>query len=561
MSVKNGVEEISEKKFNEIISKDLVVVDFFAEWCLEPNTKVIFNPGSDNIKKARQGLKVLSFDKNFRESYANIKSSHNIIHNKKIKITTKRGREIICTPEHLIHTKKGFLKAGDITGGDLLSVYLFSTYPLINNDKRLFLSEPDIKKTAEKLKLNKKRFIEELKSKNLLNLRYNNEKSYVLANLLGLLLSDGSLSRCKNNERMVEFFVDKESGKEVIKDLKFLGFDSSLREQEIEGKIGERVFTQKITRVRVSKTSLFILFASLGAIIGKKFESGLDIPNWILNGPKGIKKAFLQGFLGGDGPKITIDTIKRKKWKSYDKQNINPLELHFSKNAKYKPRNFAEKFSKVINEFGVNIRKIEIKKENRYIRKDKKISILLKIYFNTDIKSSHAYASIGFKYCSKKKKSSGLAREFLKEKIENLKKNPVSSFIPYKEWLKNYADKNNKIIFDKVEKINREKNRNSSFISLSLDNDTKMFVANDIIQHNCMPCIMMSPVIEEMAEKFKGKIEFAKVNIDDNPELAKKFNVMSIPTLVIFKKGKENKRINGAVQQEQLEEKLSNLVK
>jgi len=77
----------------------------------------------------------------------------------------------------------------------------------------------------------------------------------------------------------------------------------------------------------------------------------------------------------------------------------------------------------------------------------------------------------------------------------------------------------------------------------------------------CMPCLMMAPVIEEMAEKFRGKIVFAKVNIDDNKGLAEKFEIMSIPCLIVFKEGKEIERLVGAIPGEQLEEKLKSLVK
>ncbi|MBI2046840.1 thioredoxin [Candidatus Pacearchaeota archaeon] len=59
----------------------------------------------------------------------------------------------------------------------------------------------------------------------------------------------------------------------------------------------------------------------------------------------------------------------------------------------------------------------------------------------------------------------------------------------------------------------------------------------------CMPCLMMAPVIEEMSEKFKGRIAFAKLNVDDNQKLSQKFKVMSIPTLIVFKKGEEAGRL------------------
>jgi len=82
----------------------------------------------------------------------------------------------------------------------------------------------------------------------------------------------------------------------------------------------------------------------------------------------------------------------------------------------------------------------------------------------------------------------------------------------------------------------------------------------DFFAEWCMPCLMMAPIIEEISDKF-DKIKFAKVNVDDNQGLAQKFNVMSIPTLIIFKDGKEAERITGALPVEAIEEKLEKYVK
>ena len=53
----------------------------------------------------------------------------------------------------------------------------------------------------------------------------------------------------------------------------------------------------------------------------------------------------------------------------------------------------------------------------------------------------------------------------------------------------------------------------------------------------CGPCRMVSPVVEELAEEYEGKVNFVKVNVDEANELASKYNVFSIPTLAIFHKG------------------------
>lgn len=63
----------------------------------------------------------------------------------------------------------------------------------------------------------------------------------------------------------------------------------------------------------------------------------------------------------------------------------------------------------------------------------------------------------------------------------------------------------------------------------------------------CMPCRMISPVVEEVARSYDGKLVVGKVNIDDQPELAQRFGVMSIPTLMLFKGGSVSDKSIGVV--------------
>jgi len=76
----------------------------------------------------------------------------------------------------------------------------------------------------------------------------------------------------------------------------------------------------------------------------------------------------------------------------------------------------------------------------------------------------------------------------------------------------------------------------------------------------CMPCVMMGPIVDEMAEKFKGKIKVGKVNIEDNQELAQKFNISSIPNFIVFKDGKVEEQFIGAMDEESFEEKLKGVL-
>lgn len=73
----------------------------------------------------------------------------------------------------------------------------------------------------------------------------------------------------------------------------------------------------------------------------------------------------------------------------------------------------------------------------------------------------------------------------------------------------------------------------------------------------CGPCKMISPILEKLSRDFQGKISFFKINIDNNEEIASKYEVMSIPTLIIFKDGKEINRVVGAQGEEQLKKILS----
>jgi thioredoxin 1 len=61
----------------------------------------------------------------------------------------------------------------------------------------------------------------------------------------------------------------------------------------------------------------------------------------------------------------------------------------------------------------------------------------------------------------------------------------------------------------------------------------------------CGPCKMIAPVIEEVAEEYKGKVQIAKVNVDENKSIPAGYSVVSIPTLIVFKGGKEVERVVG----------------
>jgi len=62
----------------------------------------------------------------------------------------------------------------------------------------------------------------------------------------------------------------------------------------------------------------------------------------------------------------------------------------------------------------------------------------------------------------------------------------------------------------------------------------------------CGPCRMVSPIIEQLSMEYAGKVKFAKVNTDENPEIAMKYGIMSIPTIIVFKNGEVASTVIGA---------------
>ena len=68
----------------------------------------------------------------------------------------------------------------------------------------------------------------------------------------------------------------------------------------------------------------------------------------------------------------------------------------------------------------------------------------------------------------------------------------------------------------------------------------------------CGPCKMIAPILEQIAVENAGKLKIAKLNVDDNPDIARRFDVMSIPTLILFKDGQDVKRLVGAKGKRQL---------
>jgi thioredoxin 1 len=76
----------------------------------------------------------------------------------------------------------------------------------------------------------------------------------------------------------------------------------------------------------------------------------------------------------------------------------------------------------------------------------------------------------------------------------------------------------------------------------------------------CGPCRMVAPTIEELAKEYAGKIKVAKLNTDENPDIASRYKIMGIPTIMFFKNGEKLDQIVGAVPKPQLKARIDSFL-
>ena len=88
----------------------------------------------------------------------------------------------------------------------------------------------------------------------------------------------------------------------------------------------------------------------------------------------------------------------------------------------------------------------------------------------------------------------------------------------------------------------------ANFESAVLQSDRPVLV--DFWAPWCEPCRMLAPTIDQVAEKYQGSASVVKLNVDDNPGVSQRYGIKGIPTLILFKNGKEEERVVGATSKE-----------
>lgn len=577
--------DFNDQNFNQqVVEADLpVLVDFWAPWCIDPEARVNLISGfSLSANELSKGIELLGWNKGVAQGKVSdarvaIDGGHCFL------IKTATNRQIKVTDDHLFYTPSGWKKAKKIKVGNRIAVFPLDENPVFNAKKKLLVSEDDIKKMASS-KMRTFLYIKELSKRNLLPLSQDNPKILLLARLMGALFTDGNLYQGKNNFREVSFCLGSKSDIEaLVRDLKELGFSKIQKSfRETPGQIGERKFVNRSYMVKVLSTSLWLLLRILGVPGGNKTNQNYCLPAWLMKAPLAVKKEFLAAFLGGDGPKLTIRLQNRKKKRPYNKLVLNDLEFHKGEDFVSSGIRLATQLRVLFKEFGVKVRKV-FTEEEKYKRKDGSKSVIIHLRFAGDFANGLAISQkIGYRYCLYKQLSAMYAGEFLRliqEKKREWKRlyqkalaeakkglgyrrishkleippllafnwikgrtraTSPKHFLKFPNWLEEVTqDLKDGFVWGEVTQMTPVFLPSVARIMVK---GTHNFIANGFLVHNCGPCQAAGPIIDELAKEYQGKIKMGKLNVDESPQSAGKYMVMSIPTVLIFKDGKEIKR-------------------
>lgn len=544
--------QFTDQNFEEQVLKNVlpVVVDFRADWCVAPETKILLKNG-DQISASQiiVGQKLSGLNNNSLDTGIVAKSmlSKDLGHCKKIVLNT--GREIDITDDHLFYGLHGWTAAKDFKIGEKLAV----------------LPSPDA-------------VLENISG----------AKDLILARLAGLLFTDGTLYyQEKNHYWEVSFTLGQQKDVDDLdNDLRFLGF-TNIRVAELtkQQEISARKFTTHVYKVKCLSKELFNLMKTSGVPVGAKKSQEYSVPLWIIDGSIAMKREFLRGFLGGDGPKVDIRMVNRKNRLPYNHVNINDLEFHKNANLEKSGLQLAEEISGLLNSFGVTVGKIFAEKDH-YKRQDGQNSSIIHISFKKDFETAlNLVSKIGYAYCHQKERTSQVVGEFLRQifvlraRWQDLYKksldlatsglgyrrisqtlgiHPSQTYgwikggvkarvaqhkIKFDEWLKEaLSGAPSGLIWEEIEKI--EPVFLPAVAKITVD-QTNSFIANGILSHNCGPCKLLDPILEELAGEYEDKVVIGILDVDDNQQTASKYSVMSIPTVLFFKNGQVVKQMVG----------------
>lgn len=541
------------------------LLDFWAVWCIDPETTVLTENGYVKASQVQIGQKLVTVDPKTKKQSIKKVSKIKIFNDvQSKKITLETGRSLVGDINHQVLTKEGFKRLEELTLGEKVLVNPKVSEVFDYDDETIILTSTG-NEYADKV----------LKQIDLLPLKANNRKLPILARLLGFVMTDGYLYEdLKHNTYETHFFMGTEEDAEVIKaDLQILGFDKLEIKRQIKNRqVGERNFIISILRCRNLNRALFFLLRALGSPQGRKKNQAYFVPEWITDGSLSLKREFMSGWLGGDGCKISYQISKRGTSSHYARFSVNAIEFHKEKDLESEGVLYAQQLGFLLEDLGVGITDIS--------SSDDEDGVIIYIRVSHNYNSLLNLSKIGYAYAATKNKIVPFIREFLQYRLQersgyieakqfvlqqlalgvssrDLSTNlriPVGTIMSwggqnrdtsivhpsesgealFTKWL---ADRQEgKLVWETVKSIEEVENRDVIGITV---NNPHTIITNGIVSHNCGPCRIMEPVLEELEKELAGKVEIVKINVDEKPEEAQKYGVMSIPTYIIEKDDKE----------------------
>jgi len=587
--------EIDPDKFEEIEdSGETWVIDFWAEWCVSPDTVVYPNEATvsaGNLIDSNHS--VFSFNQ-VTDDVERRKISESSINetDSMMRLETETGRELELAGDHEVYTEEGWKKVEKLQKDDRIAVLPVEDreFEFKGGDETI-LTDSDIEDAAGS-KMRVKDYKSQLSDKDLIPLEASDKRVPAIARLTGFLFGDGSLySNEENTHRIVDFSMGtEEDAEEVRYDLEKLGFSSRLEERKSEFEIDGREIGMQTWRVRNSNTSAFLFFNSLGVPVGKKTDVKYEIPDWIMNSEESVKREFLRGFIGADGPKPSIVRTEREEKGDYNSFVINDLEFHKEASLSENGVKFAEQLRSLFEEFDVEVR--EIKLGEKFERSDGTKSTKIIIRISDKLESFKNYANfLRPAYCSTKEKEFLRTGEYVNKRSKkhreakkikqkssklreegmkwgdiadevNKKKETIYGWIKYDkqplpsneqlydEWIQERrCDLNDRFIWEEIRNIGSLKGSHKT-VSMEIEG-THNYFANGILTHNCGPCKKLAPEFEDASEEVDS-VNWGKVDMEEHQELGTENGVRALPTILIIRDGEEVARNTGVMKADEL---------
>jgi tRNA-splicing ligase RtcB len=332
------------------------------------------------------------------------------------RLTTESGEEITATEDHPFYTQEGMTLLRNIRKGDEVAVFPFQGIEFSEPSNKIILSEEDITKLP--LKKNFSQTINELKKRNLLPLRMNNEKLPYLLKLIGFILGDGTIY-FTGNKGTIWFYGEPEDLEDIKNDIEKLGFKASKvykrkRSHEIKTGYGDVKFDRVEYSIKTNASSLAALMWAMGLPVGNKCTQEYMLPNWLFDLELWQKRLFLASLFGAE--LSSPSTVTNHGYNFYSPILSMNKHEEFLENA----RQFLKQIKNLLNNFGVKSSLVGERKE--FVNKNGKVSYRLQLRItSTPHNLINLWGRIGFEYNKKRLHSANVAILYLKLKENVLK--------------------------------------------------------------------------------------------------------------------------------------------